>query len=227
MTSTCLSRRLSRGNAVGCTPRARHRFKRFTERVLHGARAAVLTACLFSIVGCSKKDDATPAPPTTAPVARAAAQGAAVHVNEVLDQWEAGRRDDAVGGLLRLTESDAPSESLRPSNLSETEFAAKFAALATDEAERMRMALAGRWTLLIQLIREIGSRGDRALEAGDVAEAERLYGSLQRVARANRGPDSQVSKLGNMVGEAAERRATEGFAKIRARQSTTATSNSD
>lgn len=225
MTSACSSRRPIRGDASGVESCAWRAFNRSAPPAVRCALATALGAWLVAPAGCSRQGSEGPPPAATAPAAGRAAIVSHGHINVVLDLWKAGRKEEAVGELLRLTASEAPAESFRPSNLSEDQFVAMFKQVSEQEAERLRSDLADRCTSLLQILREMNRRGMAAADAGDLAEAERFFSCLKRVAHANQGPESMLTKIVNQVGQGAAKWADEGFTKLRALQTAGAQAN--
>lgn len=116
--------------------------------------------------------------------------------------------------MLRLAEEDGESSRYRPTEFSEKQFVDQYLRLPEQEREFMRLSLARRCEDLHKIAREIDRRAKAALAAGDYGTAERFYNCLRRVGTANVGPESEVTKIGNMTGRSMAARAVAGLSEI-------------
>lgn len=190
------------------------------------APLAVIALHLSSQVSCDKPSD--PRPASTASNLELPLTGGdstaldRLNIREILTGWTGGRTEEAIDALLKLAESDAPDEDFRPSLMSETAFAKEYAQLVA----RTSVEEAGQWakqelagcTILADMSRELVRRARFAMDAGDVAAAQRLYSCLRRVGSANLGNDGVVCKMVNLIGQSLVREADDGLARIKSPQ---------
>ena len=128
-----------------------------------------------------------------------------LRIDEVLDQWRAGHREEAIRLLLELNDSQAAASAYRPFDLSEEGFIAKPKA----ERDALQEEMLTELKALRELAREIDGKANRAAQAGDLGTSSRLLAALKLLGAANRGPE--VPKLVGLVGEAIEQIADEGM----------------
>lgn len=139
----------------------------------------------------------------------AASAPASLHLNNVLDCWVAGRREEAIRMLLDLSESQIAPSYYRPFELSEQQVAAL--PLAKREALKVNM-LAG-LDVLREVVRDMERRGKEAAAAGEFDTAKRMFLALKRVGAANRGPE--VNLLVGSVGNVTEFIADKGLSDLK------------
>jgi len=130
--------------------------------------------------------------------------GAATHPAEptpiarILDDYAAGRRDEAVAAVLKLYDAQAEDRAWRPYVLSEREFVA----LPEKERTRLQKEMIDRSATIRGLGKELHQRAVEAAQRGDSELAARLVGALGRFGQANQG--DSVTKLMDLVGKALE-----------------------
>ncbi len=176
---------------------------------------AVAGFCVaVSVPACSSKpnarDDsaARPTAPSQPNEASVSASGAP-HIENVLDQWSAGRHEEAVRALLMLSESQAPPAAYRPFDLTERQFAE----LPQTDRDALREKMLARLDVLRELARELARRARQAAAQGHREEAERLLKVVKRLGAANRGPE--VTLVVDLVGQAIERLADDELAELK------------
>jgi hypothetical protein len=156
------------------------------------------------VLGCSRQPTSGPSQGQTgqsAPTTLAAAgtrPAETTPIARILDDYAAGRRDEAVAAVLKLYDAQAEDRAWRPYVLSERE------AVALPEKERVRLQqeMIDRGVTIRGLGRELRQRAVEAAQRGDNELAGRLVGALRRFGQANQG--ESVTKLMDLLGKALE-----------------------
>lgn len=138
-------------------------------------------------------------PPKVRPPGAARSGEAESPMLRILQNWAAGRRDEAVAAVLELYDSESNGRAWRPYSISEQEFVA----LPADRREELKQEMVETTRHMRELARELGNRAVTARRSGHRAESERLMGALRRLAQANRGPE--VTQLFDITGAAIEK----------------------
>jgi len=134
---------------------------------------------------------------------------APLHIDDVLDQWVAGRREEAIRMLLDLSDSQQVSDYYRPFDLSEQEVVA----LPLTKREALKANMLVSLDVLREIVREIERRAKQALAAGEFETAKRMFLALKRVGTANRSPE--VNLLVGSVGNAIDKIADQGLSDLK------------
>jgi len=134
---------------------------------------------------------------------------AASPINEILDLWDAGRKDLAVAAFLALAESGADAQAYRPYHLTEQQFVA----LASNERERLIAdEFLPRQKLLRQLVRTLVDEiAPEAIASGNREKARAILTGVKRLGTANTGPEVMlvIHYMGRAIKELAERKLAE------------------
>jgi len=118
---------------------------------------------------------------------------------QVLDDWVAGRQDEAVAGVLKLYDEQAADNAWRPYPLSEKEFVA----LSAERRTALQQEMIDRGDRMRELGKELRRRAIEAAQRGDSDQATRLVGALRRFGQANRG--EEVTLLMDLYGKYLEK----------------------
>jgi hypothetical protein len=108
-----------------------------------------------------------------------------LNIDQALDLWIAGHRDEAVTYVLKMENARSSSDRWRPRDAR----AAMTPRIATSEPNTMLKGEYERLRKFRQLIQEIDARAGVALAHGDLDQAERLITCIVRVATENRSPN--------------------------------------
>ncbi len=134
---------------------------------------------------------------------------AAPSIGTVLDQWTAGRHEEALSTLMTISESYAAPACYRPFDITEPQFVA----LPQAEREALREKMLAGLVVLRKIARELDRRAREAAAAGDPERAAKLLEVMKRLGAANRGPE--VTRLVDLVGQAIEKLAERGLSELR------------
>ncbi len=181
-------------------------------------RQALRWGCLLSLLfgssRCTPSEDAAPDKAAESAsrreVAEAlAASAPAAPINDVLDRWSAGQREEAIVALLAMYDSHASAAAYRPFDFTE----AQFVALPPADRDSLRERMLTRIEVLRQgVVKEMEKRGREEIVAGRFDEAERTFLTMKQLGAANRSPD--VTLLMGLVGKRIEEIADTGRADL-------------
>jgi len=168
--------------------------------------AAVLWVVLIvGPVACSRPPASGPSqasegqPRKVASTGPAHGAGESAPILQVLDDWAAGRRDEAVAGVLKFYDDRAADSAWRPYPLSEKEFVA----LSAEQRTALQQEMLDRGERIRELGKELRRRAIEAVQRGDGDQAARLVGALRRFGQANRG--EAVTLLMDLYGKYLEK----------------------
>lgn len=174
---------------------------------------------VLSVLSCqSTQDEAETANDATQYNAMASAElpstaGSGYDINDILQQWSEGQKDEAIEKFLQLYDDKAQHNKYRVSNLTEKQFIDRPMA----EREKLKQEMTVEFGLLHKFNRAMQSIVKADIAAGNYAKAKRLLLVLKQLGQANNG--SQVTKLAGMFGILIENQADEGLAKLSDAQS--------
>jgi len=148
------------------------------------------------LCGCGGNNIATPARQnaSTASAGNRSSSQRSDEVQRALSQWRANQREEAVQTILTAAEADKP---LRAFDLSEHEFASKTQA----QRDLLSPQLLDAAESLRALGRAIIETGRSAAQAGDQAQARRLFNAAHALGTANTGGPEQIVAIGNLAGK--------------------------
>lgn len=131
-----------------------------------------------------------------------------IHINDILQQWSAGREEEAVRSFLRLAQTQPSAASYRFFDCSEQQFVS----LPEAERDQLREKMLAKFKVVRKFARELDRRAKEALAADDFPTAERLLINMKRLGAANTGPE--VALLTGLVGKAIQTLADDGLTEL-------------
>ena len=134
-------------------------------------------------------------------------------INDILQQWSAGKTEVSLRNLLQLYDEKAPQIKYRPFDISELRFAIKSSAVR----KKMQKEMEARFKILKKFNQDMQSQAKAATAAGDNAKARQILLALKQLGQANTGPE--VTLLAGLFGKMIESQADKELALLGEAQS--------